>query len=229
MFNCTIQRQLQAGVKRGFYRGVVGGERFCFSTTDTTHETKKAAIYTRTGDKGTSSLFNGERREKHDRVFEALGNTDELNAAIGVAKEHCDLGENGLSFNLATIQSRMLDIGSAVATPRLNTPSEARINLTSFDESHVQLLESWIDDLDATLPPLTNFILPSGGMASAHLHVARAVCRRTERSVVPLVAEGEVEAAVQKYLNRLSDYLFTAARFACMKEGKEETVYQKEK
>lgn len=229
MLTRAIPRQLQKGARRGFCQEVIFRARFCFSTTDSTKENKKASIYTRTGDKGTSSLFNGERREKHDRVFEALGNTDELNAAIGVAKEHCELGENGLSFNLATIQSRMLDIGSAVATPRLNTPSEARINLTSFEESHVQLLESWIDELDATLPPLTNFILPSGGMASAHLHVARAVCRRTERSVVPLVAEGEVEAAVQKYLNRLSDYLFTAARFACMKEGKGETVYQKQK
>ena len=207
----------------------LGIRRGHFSTGCSAADRKKAAIYTRTGDKGTSSLYNGERREKHDGVFEALGNTDELNAAIGVAKEHCDLVNNGLSSSLATVQSRMLDIGSAVATPRQNTPSEARIDLTSFDEIHVKVIEEWIDDLDATLPQLTNFILPSGGLASAQLHVARAVCRRTERSVVPLVMGGAVEPAVQKYLNRLSDYLFTPARVACMKEGNEETVYQKEK
>ena len=189
---------------------------------------RKAPIYTKTGDKGTSALFNGERREKDDAVFDALGHTDELNAFVGVAKEHCKLSGNGLVPALSIIQSRMLDVGSAVATPRRNTNSSARIERTSFGANHVLAVEQWIDELDEQLPPLKNFILPSGGLASAHLHVARAVCRRAERSVIPLVSTGDVEPAVQIYLNRLSDFLFTAARFAAHKEGNEESIYQKQ-
>ena len=189
---------------------------------------KKAAIYTRTGDKGTSSLFSGERRSKDDLVFNALGHTDELNACIGVAKEYCVSSNNGLAPSLSLIQSRLLDLGSAVATPRINTKSEARIERTSFPKEHVDTVEEWIDQLDVQLPQLKTFILPSGGLSSANLHVARAVCRRAERSVVPLVDAGEVEASVQKYLNRLSDFFFTAARFAAAHDGQEETVYRKE-
>jgi cob(I)alamin adenosyltransferase len=189
---------------------------------------KKAAIYTRTGDKGTSALYNGERRVKNDLVFNALGNTDELNACIGVAKEYCLLSNNGLAPSLSAIQSRLLDVGSAIATPRMNTKSEARIERTSFPEEHIDQVENWIDDLDAQLPQLKTFILPSGGLSSSNLHVARAVCRRAERSVIPLVGDGEVETSVQRYLNRLSDFFFTAARFAAVHDGNEETVYRKE-
>ena len=139
-------------------------------------------------------------------VFNALGHTDELNACIGVAKEYCISSNNGLAPSLSLIQSRLLDLGSAVATPRINTKSEARIERTSFPKEHVDTVEEWIDQLDVQLPQLKTFILPSGGLSSANLHVARAVCRRAERSVVPLVDAGEVEASVQKYLNRLSDF-----------------------
>ena len=189
---------------------------------------KKAAIYTRNGDTGNSALFNGERRSKDDLVFEALGNTDELNASLGVAKEYCISADNGLAPSLSIVQSRLLDLGSAIATPRMNTKSDARMEHTSFPEDHVLIVESWIDELDAQLPQLKNFILPSGGLCSSHLHVARAVCRRAERSVVPLVNDGEVESSVQQYLNRLSDYFFTAARFAASHDGESETTYRKE-
>ena len=150
----------------------------CFSDMvgsdgDTAH--KKASIYTRTGDTGNSALFNGERRSKDDLVFEALGNTDELNASLGVAKEYCISADNGLAPSLSIVQSRLLDLGSAIATPRTNTKSDARIERTSFPEEHVFIVESWIDELDAQLPQLKNFILPSGGLCSSHLHVARAI------------------------------------------------------
>ena len=185
-------------------------------------------IYTKKGDTGSTQLLGGTIVKKNHTRLECYGTIDELNAFVGVAKEHCKLSGNGLVPALSIIQSRMLDVGSAVATPRRNTNSSARIESTSFGANHVLAVEQWIDELDEQLPPLKNFILPSGGLASAHLHVARAVCRRAERSVIPLVSTGDVEPAVQIYLNRLSDFLFTAARFAAHKEGNEESIYQKQ-
>uniref|UniRef100_A0A1D2A1B6 Corrinoid adenosyltransferase MMAB n=1 Tax=Auxenochlorella protothecoides TaxID=3075 RepID=A0A1D2A1B6_AUXPR len=178
-------------------------------------------IYTKTGDKGTSSLYTGERRAKDDATFAALGDVDELNSAIGVAGEHV----RGLDPSMA-LQSRLLDVGSAVATP-LASASEAKLRRAAFDPAHTPLLEAWIDEASAELPPLTNFILPSGGHAAAALHLARSVCRRAERAVVPLVGAGATDEAVGVYLNRLSDYLFTAARLAAKRAGAEETVYKK--
>ncbi|RLN05695.1 hypothetical protein BBJ28_00024931 [Nothophytophthora sp. Chile5] len=184
-------------------------------------------VYTKTGDKGTSQLFSGERRPKDDAVFQALGDTDELNAQIGVAVEQARLVNNDiLPQRLEQIQSRLFDLGACVATP-LTTASQSKQKRTgTFDDANVAQLEQWIDEMDLELPPLKCFILPSGGgLASTHLHVARAVCRRAERSVVPLVAAGDVEGVVQRYLNRLSDFLFVSARFAAVREGKEETKW----
>lgn len=184
-------------------------------------------VYTKTGDKGTSQLFSGERRPKSDSSFQALGDTDELNAQIGVAVEQARVADNVyLPPKLEQIQSRLFDLGACVATP-LTTASESKQRRTGlFDEQNVTQLELWIDEMDAELPPLKCFILPSGGgLASTHLHVARAVCRRAERSVVPLVAAGDVDGVVQRYLNRLSDFLFVSARYAALKEGKEETKW----
>lgn len=225
-------------------------------------------MYTRTGDKGSTSLYNGERRSKADPVFEALGHTDELNAQLGVAREHCqqlvDLAE--LCSQLTVIQSRLLDVGSAIATP-IDTSSAAKLSRVTFADAHVVALEKWIDAMDDTLPALRNFILPvrdtsrlyvrlygllvvvqSGGLAAAHLHVARTVCRRAERAVVPLVADGHVPPEVGRYLNRyscmcvtrvcssnvgtwpyrLSDFFFVAARFASAAANAKEVVYKKQ-
>ena len=183
-------------------------------------------IYTKTGDKGESSLYNGARLPKDAQHFCAVGDVDELNSAIGIARE---FGDNGLAEQMAWIQSRLLDVGSAIATPVDDTSSSAKKALTAFDAEHTGTLESWIDDMDTELPRLTQFILPSGGKQGAHLHLARTVCRRAERAVMPLVREETCDASVAVFLNRLSDYLFTAARYASMRCGEEEVTYKKQK
>ena len=202
-------------------------------------------VYTRTGDAGQSSLYTGERRSKAAAVFAALGDVDELNSAVGVAREFaadlppregCPLGSQ-----LAEVQSRLLDVGSAVATPA-SSASEAKAQRVKFDAEHADRLEQWIDAMEEELPPLKNFILPSGGKPAAFLHAARSACRRAERQVVGLGDAGEgspeegnggnggeaVERSVRVYLNRLSDYLFTAARYAALRGGAQEVVYKKE-
>uniref|UniRef100_A0A7S2X672 Corrinoid adenosyltransferase MMAB n=2 Tax=Lotharella oceanica TaxID=641309 RepID=A0A7S2X672_9EUKA len=127
---------------------------------------------------------------------------------------------------LSVIQSRLLDAGSHIATPRLSSTPE-RLKLVEFSEAHVDQLEAWIDQMDEDLPELKNFILPGGGHAGSALHVARSVARRTERSIIHLVSQGEVDSAVLKYMNRLSDFFFVAARYASMRTGNEEVVYKK--
>ncbi|GAB1290034.1 Corrinoid adenosyltransferase [Apodemus speciosus] len=187
---------------------------------------KLPKIYTKTGDKGFSSTFTGERRPKDDQVFEAVGTTDELSSAIGFAMEL--VAEKGHTFaeELQKIQCALQDVGSALATPR-SSAREAHLKHTAFQEGPVLELEQWIDKYSSQLPPLTAFILPSGGKSSAALHFCRAVCRRAERRVVPLVQAGETDVNVAKFLNRLSDYLFTVARYAAMKEGSQEKIYKK--
>ncbi|KAG2502152.1 hypothetical protein HYH03_000639 [Edaphochlamys debaryana] len=182
-------------------------------------------IYTRTGDSGEASLFNGERKFKDDAFFQALGDVDELNSSIGLAVAF--LTDEGLLEQLATIQSRLIDVGSAVATP-LPTSPEAKLQRAHFPGAeHAALLETWIDTMDDQLPTLKNFILPSGGKASASLHHARSVCRRAERSVTALSRQQAISLEVNVFLNRLSDYLFTAARFAAKMDGVPEVIYKK--
>ncbi|XP_060547960.1 corrinoid adenosyltransferase MMAB-like [Pantherophis guttatus] len=183
-------------------------------------------IYTKTGDTGFSSTFTGERRAKDDQVFDALGTLDELSSAIGLSAEFGS--ESGHTFveELHKVQCMLQDAGSNVATP-ISSARESHIKRTSFSEKPVLELESWIDKYSDQLPPLTSFILPSGGKSSAALHLSRAVCRRAERRVVPLVKTGEADANVAKYLNRLSDYLFVLARFAAKQEGKKEQIYRR--
>uniref|UniRef100_A0A8C0LAJ4 Corrinoid adenosyltransferase MMAB n=1 Tax=Canis lupus dingo TaxID=286419 RepID=A0A8C0LAJ4_CANLU len=168
---------------------------------------------------GFSSTFTGERRPKDDQVFEAVGTTDELSSAIGFALEFITEKGHPFAEELQKIQCSLQDVGSALATPH----SSAR-------EAHLKGpggLEQWIDKYSNQLPPLTAFILPSGGKSSCALHFCRAVCRRAERRVVPLVQMGETDANVAKFLNRLSDYLFTLARYVAMKEGNQEKIYKK--
>ncbi|XP_019956661.1 corrinoid adenosyltransferase MMAB [Paralichthys olivaceus] len=183
-------------------------------------------IYTKTGDKGFSSTFTGERRPKEDHIFQALGNTDELSSAIGLAREFCLDKGHTFTYQLDKIQCILQDLGSNIATPR-SSARESHTKKTQFTAQPITDLETWIDNFTKDLPPLTNFILPSGGKSSAALHLARTVCRRAERSVAPIVRSGEADPDVAKFLNRLSDYLFTVARYAAMKEGNEETIYKR--
>ncbi|CAK6966585.1 corrinoid adenosyltransferase [Scomber scombrus] len=183
-------------------------------------------IYTKTGDKGFSSTFTGERRPKEDHIFKALGNTDELSSAIGLAREFCLDKGHTFTYQLDKIQCVLQDVGSNIATPQ-SSARESHIKRTKFAVQPIADLESWIDTFTEELPPLTNFILPSGGKSSAALHVARTVCRRAERSVAPIVRSGEADPDVAKFLNRLSDYLFTLARYAALKENKEEKIYRR--
>ncbi|GMH32827.1 hypothetical protein BSKO_00661 [Bryopsis sp. KO-2023] len=183
-------------------------------------------IYTKTGDEGQSSLYNGSRRPKDDKLFDALGDVDELNSAVGLAREYAAEVDESLSEQLETIQSRLLDVGSAIATP-IPASSDRKLAKVKFDEQATSKLEAWIDSMDESLEPLTKFILPSGGKGSAHLHVARTICRRAERRVTTLAGEDQVEREVSIFLNRLSDYFFTAARFVAMKTGHIEKTYRK--
>ncbi|XP_069788827.1 corrinoid adenosyltransferase MMAB isoform X2 [Narcine bancroftii] len=187
---------------------------------------KTPKIYTKTGDKGFSSTFTGERRWKDDDVFDALGSIDELTSAIGLVMEFCL--EQGHDFieELYKIQCALQDVGSNVATP-ISSARESHLRRTSFSERPVIDLEQWIDRYAVQLPPLTNFILPSGGKCSAALHLARSICRRAERSMISIVRAGEADRHAARYLNRLSDYLFTLARYAAMKEGKKEHIYRR--
>ncbi|XP_046548721.1 corrinoid adenosyltransferase-like isoform X2 [Haliotis rubra] len=183
-------------------------------------------IYTRTGDKGTSATFTGERRAKDSDIFIALGTTDELSSSIGLASEYCEEAGHSVIDKLQEIQCMLQDVGSCIATPT-GSAREAHRKRTEFSKEYVQQLEAWIDALSAELPPLQNFILPSGGKTSASLHVARSICRRAERSVTPMARDGEIDEEALKFLNRLSDFLFTAARYTCMKEGKTEKIYRR--
>lgn len=189
--------------------------------------TERFKIYTKTGDAGTTSLYTGERRPKDDTEFEVLGTTDELSSFIGLARAQLegDSGSIDLVAQLETIQCTLQDLGSHVATPRSMDKHKKKMARTEFTIERTEALEEWIDAMDETLPPLTTFILPSGGAAGATLHCCRSICRRAERSIVPLHRAEKIDAAAYKYLNRLSDYLFTAARYAAQQAGVEETIY----
>jgi cob(I)alamin adenosyltransferase len=170
-------------------------------------------IYTRTGDDGTTALGTGERRKKYDLRIAAYGSLDETNAVIGIARLHTS-GDAVLDSALARIQNDLFDAGADLATPgKGRGPGGARLTVTA---AQVTWLESEIDRLNAGIAPLRSFILPGGSVVAAYLHLARTVCRRAERLIAELAdrpAES-VTPEVLKYVNRLSDFLFVAARYA---------------
>ena len=170
-------------------------------------------IYTRTGDDGSTALGSGGRRKKYDLRIAAYGTVDETNAAIGIARLHT-AGDTALDATLARIQNDLFDVGADLCTPEHGKgPGGARLTVT---DKQVAWLESEIDRLNAGLAPLRSFVLPGGSPAAAYLHLARTVCRRAERLTAELKdrAGERVTPEVLKYLNRLSDYLFVASRYA---------------
>lgn len=169
-------------------------------------------IYTRTGDKGTTMLGNGERRAKHDLRVEAYGTIDEANAIVGLARLHM-AGFEALDVMLADIQNDLFDLGADLSTP--DDGKELPYEPLRIIPSQVERLEEQIDLLNADLEPLKSFILPGGSAASAHLHHARTVSRRAERLITALasVKEEVVSPQAVQYTNRLSDFFFVAARW----------------
>ena len=169
-------------------------------------------IYTRSGDDGTTALGTGERRKKYDLRIEAYGTLDEVNAVIGIARLHT-ADDQVLDAVLSRIQNDLFDVEADLCMPSEGGKGPGGAKLTVTD-AQVTWLESEIDRLNAELAPLKSFILPGGSPSAAYLHLARTVCRRAERVMVALADKpGEsVTAAALKYVNRLSDFLFVAAR-----------------
>ena len=168
-------------------------------------------IYTRTGDDGTTSLGSGARRKKYDLRVSAYGTLDEVNAVLGIVRLHTS-GDKALDGGLARIQNDLFDVEADLCLSEKG-PGGARLTVT---DAQVTWLEGEIDRLNADLAPLKSFILPGGSPASAYMHLARTVCRRAERIMVKLKdqPDEEVSSPSLKYVNRLSDYLFVAGRYA---------------
>lgn len=170
-------------------------------------------IYTKTGDKGETGLSGGKRVRKDCPVIQAIGDVDELNSVIGIVLAH-DMSEE-LKNILITMQHQLFNFG-------------AQLNNADFDlisDAMIIDIETHLDNYNKNLPPLKNFILPGGGQAAAICHLARAVCRRAERSVVAMSKEKDINPNLQIYLNRLSDFLFVACRVLSKYSDQEETIW----
>ena len=171
-------------------------------------------IYTKTGDAGETSLYGGSRVPKSHLRIEAIGAVDELNAYLGVL----DMGE------LTRIQNELFTLGADLATP---ADTNSKLKILRIDAACVALLEKEIDAWTEKLPQLTNFILPGGSKVAAQLHLARAICRRAERSVVRLAEiDAKLNKNILKYLNRLSDWLFVLARKVNADAGVAENIWK---
>jgi cob(I)alamin adenosyltransferase len=181
-------------------------------------------IYTKTGDGGETSLFGGGRVPKDDARVEAYGAVDELNAAIGLARTLHPVPE--IDADLSRIQSELFAVGAELATPH---DARAHGSIPGVQVEWAAALEQQMDRWDEQLPPLAAFVLPGGSPVAAALHVARATCRRAERRAVALSHLTPIDPAVVVYLNRLSDFLFEAARAANLRAGVAETLWRPRK
>jgi cob(I)alamin adenosyltransferase len=176
-------------------------------------------IYTRGGDKGETSLGDGSRVPKLDCRIGAFGTVDELNAALGVVLADGGVPER-LREPLERIQNDLFDVGADLSVP-FGIGDRLRV-----DQSHVDRLEQLCDEFNAELPPLKSFVLPGGAPAAARLHVARTTCRRAERDALTADGENRINPLVLAYLNRLSDFLFIAARWANADDGRDEPLWK---
>ena len=177
-------------------------------------------LYTKSGDKGTTSLIGGTRVSKSDLRIEAYGTVDELNSYIGLVRDQ-EINEPRAAV-LKEIQDRLFTIGSLLATD----PEKSRMKTPDLHEEDIVLLEQEIDAMTAAVPPLRAFVLPGGHPSVSFCHVARCVCRRAERLAIHLQEHAPVEELVIKYLNRLSDYLFALCRKMTQELGAEEITWK---
>ena len=186
-------------------------------------------VYTRTGDDGQTGLVGGKRIAKDDLRIASYGDVDELNSVIGVVRnilaappyENTEAAVR-VDAVLGFIQQELFDLGSELATP----PESEYEGMIRIGDAHIARLEGWMDELSPDIPELKSFVLPGGGAAGAMLHVARTVCRRSERTVTSLVARGDTSKATAKYLNRLSDLLFVQSRWIAIATGHGEVLWQ---
>ena len=180
-------------------------------------------IYTRTGDDGTTALGSGRRVAKYDLRVECYGTLDETNAAIGLARVHTGSSDPALDAMLARIQNDLFDLGAELCYPDESKDARGRL---SVSDAQVERLEGEIDTLNRELQPLRSFVLPGGTPAASFLHLARTISRRGERLMVALASRPKepVGAAALRYINRLSDFLFVAARYANDK-GKSDVLW----
>lgn len=163
-------------------------------------------IYTKTGDKGQTSLIGGTRVPKHHIRIESYGTVDELNSHLGLIRD--TVKDNAVIEQILEIQDRLFTIGSILASD----PEKAKMKIPDLVEGDVAFLERAIDKMNETLPEIRSFVLPGGSQIISFIHIARCVCRRAERNIIHLSEESKVDDIVIKYLNRLSDYLFVLSR-----------------
>jgi cob(I)alamin adenosyltransferase len=178
-------------------------------------------IYTKTGDKGTTSLIGGTKVLKSDLRIEAYGTIDELNSYVGLCRDL--IADKTSKKTLQEIQDRLFTIGSSLAC---DPEKEPKMKIPDLKENDIVFLEKEIDRMNESLPEMKNFILPGGHPTVSHVHVARCVCRRAERCCVRLQDNDEPALLIIKYLNRLSDHLFVLARYASHLLGAEEIPWK---
>ncbi|EQC43486.1 cob(I)yrinic acid a,c-diamide adenosyltransferase [Bacteriovorax sp. Seq25_V] len=190
---------------------------------------KKAKVYTKTGDDGTTSLVGGERVQKSNARIHLYGDIDSLNSHVGLALSFKSAKQQHQAFDyLGELQSRLFDIGSNIACL---AKERDKFQLPTISKSDITELESLIDQLEAQLPALKNFIMPGGCLMASQLHVCRTLARQIERNAVHFAADNvdEVPEVVLQFFNRLSDYFFVVARYANFQEGIAETIWQGKK
>lgn len=176
-------------------------------------------IYTRTGDSGETSLISGQRVAKSDARIEAYGTVDELNACLGLIRDSAS--DKCAETDLQAIQNNLFALGSQLAAGEKN-----RFPLPELAPHSTKNLENAMDKMNEELPELRNFILPGGDLSASYCHLARTVCRRAERRVVELRSASSISDEIVHYLNRLSDYLFTLARFYTHRHSGKETIWK---
>ncbi|MDG1040513.1 MAG: cob(I)yrinic acid a,c-diamide adenosyltransferase [Polaribacter sp.] len=170
-------------------------------------------IYTKTGDKGTTALFGGTRVPKHHLRIESYGTVDELNSHLGLIRDQ-NIDVKAVE-SLIRIQNELFTLGAMLATPpekEVLKNGKERLNIPKISSKNIEVLEQEIDDMNLELPPMTHFILPGGNQTVSFCHIARCVCRRSERIATALNEYETINPAILEYLNRLSDYLFVLAR-----------------